>query len=83
MRDCFCFCRCDECSLSDCFQQYFNATSSAEFCNTSNETNIRIVPGKVENLNICIRDELGNHIMGTQFSAMYLESHTKIYKHYN
>ena len=81
----FCFRQHDEYGISNCFNDAskFIATSPAEFCNTSNETNIHVVPGKVEDLNICIIDELGNKITGTQFRAACIESPLIIYKHYD
>ena len=73
----FCFCEdhgCNSCILNK--TAGFVATSSAVFCNLSNET-FQVIPGKVENLNICILDELGKSISDTQFTAICTNNSNK------
>ena len=72
------FCFCEDYQCKSCLNNTadFFATSPAMFCNLSNET-FHVIPGKVENMNICVRDELNNSVDGTQFTADCIE--TNIY----
>ena len=66
------FCFCEDYGCNGCLDNsaQFIATSPAMFCNQKNETFYAIIPGKVENMNICVLDELGNSVNGTQFTAI-------------
>ncbi|XP_065903791.1 uncharacterized protein [Dysidea avara] len=72
------FCFCEDYQCNSCLNNTagFVATSPAVFCNLSNET-FHVIPGKVENMNICVLDELNNSISGTQFTAACTNSNSK------
>jgi len=71
----FCFCEHRHCKSCLNNTVDFVSTSPAMFCNPSNEK-FHAIPGKVENLNICVRDELNNSVNDIQFTADCTESNS-------